>query len=161
MEYAAITLNRFEVGADGRTAYERNKGKKASTIGLELGEAVLWRRKRIGQALGKLTSLWEDGICLGLMGKSNEVIIGDGRGVWKTRSVQRKPIGERWAAATLDLVRHPPWRTSDDDPNMDGEMPGVVRPMLSEMEKDVVKEEVVVPKRMYLRKEDFEIHGYT
>ena len=54
------------------------------------------------------------------MGKSNEVIVGDGKGEWKTRSVCRKPIGDRWDPKTIDLVRHPPWRTSDDDPNMDG-----------------------------------------
>ena len=91
-----MLLNRFEVGADGRTAYEMNKGKKATTMGIEIGEAVLWRRKKIGGALGTLTSLWEDGIYLGIMGKSGKMIIGDGKGVWKTRSIHRKPVGERW-----------------------------------------------------------------
>ena len=41
VEYAAILLNRFEVGADGRMAYERNKGKKATTLRIEIGESVL------------------------------------------------------------------------------------------------------------------------
>lgn len=86
-----MLLNRFEVSADGKTAYERSKGKKATTLGLEIGEAVLWRRKKIGGAMGKLTSLWEDGIYLGIMGKSGEMIAGDGRGVWKTRSIQGSP----------------------------------------------------------------------
>ena len=49
-------------------------------MGIEIGEAVLWRRKKAGGALAKLTSLWEDGIFLGVMGKSNELIIGDGNG---------------------------------------------------------------------------------
>ena len=62
---------------------------------MEIGEAVLWRRKKVSGPLGKLTSLWEDGMYLGIIGKSNEIIIGDGKGVWKTRSVQRKPFGER------------------------------------------------------------------
>ena len=89
MEYAAVLINRFEVGADGKTSYERNKGKKATTLGIEIGEAVLWRRKKVGGALGKLTCMWEDGIFLGIMGKSGELIIGDGKGVWKTRSIHR------------------------------------------------------------------------
>ena len=93
IEYCGVLLNRFEVSADGKTAYERSKGKKAMTLGLEIGEAVLWRRKKIGGAMGKLSSLLEDGVYLGIIGKSNEMIIGDGKGVWKTRSVQRKPIG--------------------------------------------------------------------
>ena len=61
VEYAGVLLNGFEVGVDGRTAYERNEGKKATTLGIGIGEA-LWRRKKVGRALGKLTSLayfWE------------------------------------------------------------------------------------------------------
>ena len=127
VEYAGVLLNRFEVGVDGRTAYERNKGKKATTLGIGIGEAVLWRRKKVGGALGKLTSLWEDGIFLGVMGKSGELIVGDGKGVWKTRTVHRKPHSERWDPKTIDLVRHPPWRACDDDPNADGEMPQGVK----------------------------------
>jgi hypothetical protein len=42
MEWAALVLNRYEVGKDGKTPYERCKGKKATTMGLEFGEAVLW-----------------------------------------------------------------------------------------------------------------------
>ena len=34
-EYAAYVLNRLEVGKDGKTAYERARGKKATVVGLE------------------------------------------------------------------------------------------------------------------------------
>ena len=61
-EYAAYLLNRLEVGKDGKTAYERIKGKAAKVQGLEFGEAVLWKRKREAGPLGKLTSMWGDGI---------------------------------------------------------------------------------------------------
>ena len=127
IEYAGVLLNRFEVGVDGRTAYERNKGKKATTLGISIGEAVLWRRKKVGEALGKLTSLCEDGIFLGVMGNSGELIVGDGKGLWKTRTVHHKPHSARWDPKTIDLVRHPPWRTCDDDPNADSEMPQGVK----------------------------------
>ena len=40
-EYASFLLNRFEVGHDGKTAYERCKGKKARVEGLEFLES-LW-----------------------------------------------------------------------------------------------------------------------
>jgi hypothetical protein len=33
IEYAALLLNRFEVGRDGKTSYERCKGKSAKTLG--------------------------------------------------------------------------------------------------------------------------------
>jgi hypothetical protein len=65
VEYAALLLNRFEVGHDGRTTYERCKRKKAKTRGIEFGEAILWKRKLEGGALGKLSVTWEDGVYLG------------------------------------------------------------------------------------------------
>ena len=45
-EYAAYVLNRLEVGKDGKTSFERARGKKATVVGLEFGEKVLWRRKK-------------------------------------------------------------------------------------------------------------------
>ena len=43
IEYAGVLLNRYNVGADGKTGYERLKGKVASLPGLEFGERVHWR----------------------------------------------------------------------------------------------------------------------
>ena len=43
IEYAAVLINRGQVGADGKTAYERLKGKKAVLPGLQFGERVLWK----------------------------------------------------------------------------------------------------------------------
>eukprot|EP00974_Lingulodinium_polyedra_P088317 8562742-Lingulodinium_polyedra.AAC.1 len=74
IEYAAFLINRFEVGKDGKTSYERCKGKRAKTLGIEFGEAVLWRRKPVGTAAGKLTCLWEDGVFLGVKGRTGEII---------------------------------------------------------------------------------------
>lgn len=60
-------------------------------------------------------------------GQAGELIVADGKGVWKTWSVHRKPIGDMWHPAVLDLVKHSPWRPSDDDPDMDGEMSDVIK----------------------------------
>ena len=110
-EYASHLLNRFEVGHDGKTAYERCKGKKAKTLGIEFGEAILWKRQAIGGALAKMSCLWEDGVYLGVRGASGEIVVGDKNGVWKTRSVQRKPLSQRWAEGVVEeMVKHVPWR---------------------------------------------------
>ncbi len=89
MEWSAMALDRFEVGKDGRTAHERCKGTKAKTLGLEFGEAVLWKRKPAGGHLGKLSSLWEDEVYLGAKGGTGEIIVANNKGVWKTRTVHR------------------------------------------------------------------------
>ena len=121
VEYAGLLLNRFEVSRDGKTSFERSKEKPAKTLGLEFGESVLWKRRPVGGALAKLTCLWEDGIFLGIRGKLGEIIVADSKGVWKTRSVQRKRVEDRWNSSSADAVKFVPWRMSDDDPKVDGE----------------------------------------
>ena len=162
-EYAGHLLNRFEVGHDGKTAYERCKGKRTKTLGIEFGEAILWKRKAVGGALAKMTCLWEDGVYLGVRGASGEIIVGDKNGVWKTRSVQRKPLSQRWAEGALEVVEHVPWRVSDNDPNVDGEklvFEDLGRQML-EPEVTKEKEAVFVPHRIMIKKEDLEKYGYS
>ncbi len=55
VESAAVVLRRYEVSKDGKTSYERCKGKPAKTFSLEFGAAVLWSRRPSGGHLGKLT----------------------------------------------------------------------------------------------------------
>ena len=45
-EYAAYLINRLEVGKDGKTAYERCRGKRATVLAIEFGEKLLWRYVR-------------------------------------------------------------------------------------------------------------------
>ena len=70
-------ISRAEVGTDGKTAYERIKGKVAKIDGPDFGEGVLWKRRREGGPLGKLTCMWEDGISLGMKGTTGEIIVGN------------------------------------------------------------------------------------
>ena len=121
MEYASFLINRGEVGHDGKTPYERCKDKRGKLIGLAFGEKILWRRRPVGGNLSKLTCLWEDGIFLGVKGSSGEYIVGDGSGVWKTRTLMMRPLEERWDKGALGLVGGVPWRVNDDDPKADGE----------------------------------------
>ena len=91
VEYEGWLLNRGEAPHGGKTAYERCKGKFAEILGIEFMEAVLWRRRPAGGPLGKLSCMWSGGVFLGVKGSTGEFIVGDGRGVWRTRTVQRKP----------------------------------------------------------------------
>eukprot|EP00974_Lingulodinium_polyedra_P004404 411738-Lingulodinium_polyedra.AAC.1 len=68
----------MEVGHDGKTAYERCKGKSAKVQGVEFGEGVRWKRRPVGGGLGKLRSMWDDGVFLGVKRTTGEFIGGDG-----------------------------------------------------------------------------------
>ena len=160
IEYAAVLLNRFEVSKDGKTAFERNKGRKAKTLGIEFGEAVLWKRRADGGALGKFTCLWEDGVYLGLRGSSGELIVGDEKGVWRTRTIQRKPVQTRWGQQEIEKVRWVPWAKNEDDPEIDGEKMEVTRMTRREVEEEK-KPDVKAPMRFQIKKEDLDKHGFT
>ncbi len=58
-----------------------------------------------------MTCMWGDGVFLGIRGKTGEVIFGEKSGVWKTRTVQWRPVGERWKSECAKLVMGVPWNT--------------------------------------------------
>ncbi len=76
VELAGMLVNRYEVGRDGKTSYERFRGKKSKLLGLEFGEQLSFRRTRAPGKLAKLDSVWEDGVFLGYRANSGEIIVG-------------------------------------------------------------------------------------
>ena len=64
-DHAMYLINRLKVGKDGKTAYERVKGKVASVLGLEFGEKVLFMKATKGKMMAKLRSKWDYGIFVG------------------------------------------------------------------------------------------------
>ena len=157
-EHAGFLLTRFEVGRDGKTAYERLKGKSAKVQGMSFAEGILWKRKRKGGPLGKLTCMWEDGIYLGVKATIAEIIVGNRNGVWLTRTVRKKkPAKERWDRRNLEMVVAVPWRKNENDPKMDGErLKSEVVTMDTECrEKLEAEEHVPVPERVYISRENF------
>ena len=99
-EYAAYLVNRLETGKDGKTAYERIKGKRATVLGIEFGEKLLYKVKA-GSKMEKLNPRWEYGIFVGVKRKSGEVWIAKENGIVAARSVRRIPEEERWTMTTL------------------------------------------------------------
>ena len=66
VEWAAHTVTDWK---SDMTAVRRTKdamGEKAKHPGIEIGEAVLWRRKPIGGARGELSAAWSSGVFLGI-----------------------------------------------------------------------------------------------
>ena len=82
------------MGRDGKTPYERARGKKSKLLGLEFGEVLNFRRTRVPGKLAKLDMVWEDGVFLGYRANS-ETVVGTADGVFRTRTVQRKSADGR------------------------------------------------------------------
>ena len=92
-----MLMNRGQVGSDGRTAYERLKGKKASMPGLQFGERIIWKSNvATYKRRNKMDSDWSDGIFLGHRSVSGEYLVGSPSGVYRPRTVRRVPLEQRW-----------------------------------------------------------------
>ena len=74
--HAAAMHRRYSISADGRTAYQRNKGKVASTTIAELGEKVWYRPlTQSGQRLPVAAARYEPGCFIGINELTNEVLL--------------------------------------------------------------------------------------
>ena len=89
-EYAAYLVKRLEMGKDGETAVERNKGKSATVMGIEFGEKVLYKKKFKDKS-SKIEPRWEKGIFVGVRVKSGEFWSATLGGIKKMRSARRLP----------------------------------------------------------------------
>ena len=72
VEYASMLINKYLVGTDGTTAYERLRGKKSKMLGFEFGESVHFRRVPLQGRLGKLDSVWQTGLFVRYRSQSGE-----------------------------------------------------------------------------------------
>ena len=94
--HAAATVSRYQVGKDGKTAYERTKGKKFKREMAEFGECIWYLKQRSKGSTG-MKGRWMEGIWLGVREESGEVIVGTPEGIQKARTVRRKATNsERW-----------------------------------------------------------------
>ena len=63
--HSARTINRYQMGEDGKTAYRRWKGKDFKREVAEIGEIVLYLKAGT-QGRNKFVPRWEKGIWLGV-----------------------------------------------------------------------------------------------
>lgn len=166
-EYASYLVNKLEVGKDGKTAWERSRGKRGVVMAVEFGEKVLWKIKQSGK-LAKMSPKWELGVFVGVRAESGEVWVATPEGIHTVRAVRRLPREKRWGADNRDYIKHVPWNRSGDDPHADGDMPPEGAPLEpARVEEDEAPRVVIVntrmpaPKEFYIRKRDVELHGIT
>ena len=167
MEHAGRLMSRYQVGRDGRTAYELHAGKPYRRQLVEFGERVYFMPIRPGGARqAKLDPKWQDGAFIGIRDRSDWMLIMTTSGVYKTRNVRRRPESERWDFEFLMTLKGTPW-----NPN----------PAAGEMAADALPADTAVPmpapapvpqivvaaatvdraaSRVYIKKADVQKYGY-
>ena len=113
IEHAAFLLNKFSVGADGMTAWERLTGQKWRRPLVEFGEMVyakmVIKNKRKGEtkkqkkkfAPRALLAVW-----VGQMSRTGEhVVIKPNGDAVKCRTIKRCPLEDRWNADRIRSIQ--------------------------------------------------------
>ena len=168
-EFVGYMMNRMEVAADGKTPYERVKGKKGEVLGLEFGERVMWKHHP-GKTMEKLNARWGNGLFLGVRSRSNELIVVDeeSKELKYVRTVKRVPEEQRWNPDNLEWVTMVPWNKGGGDKEADGDLPefdvkkGPGRRLTEEEKREIATNEVPkIVHKAHLRRTDFDKHGYT
>ena len=107
VRWAAMMMNRCSVGQDGKTPFERVRGRRCKTEVIRFGEKV-WYKKLKPTGLGSMDSAWDEGIWMGHNNKSNEVVIGTAEGVVAAYAIKRMEAGKQWDAEAIKGVTGTP-----------------------------------------------------
>ena len=119
--HAAHTINRFLVGADGRTAHYRLYLKNFGGKTFEFGEQVLAKPKRKIKQVRRRTldARFREATWVGYSGRSGEhvVVLPGGGPAIKVRTVKSRPPSERWNEKAIGEVVATPDAPNPKDPN--------------------------------------------
>ena len=109
--HAADTYSKHHVNKDGKTPYEKIKGKPCKEVKVEFGETILYKLPGRGPA-GPATAQprWFTGTWLGKRRESGEHWVALPNGdVIKARAITRRSLDSRWMVSTARFVKGTPW----------------------------------------------------
>ena len=129
VRHAGWLLTRYNVKTDGKSPYERLRGREFKGEVVEPFEVVHF--KLTTDKRGKLDSQTAVGIWLGKSLQSDERYIGTSNGVQRCRSIWRRPEAKRWDPSQLEKMKGEPWQprgtlTMVPGTPATGELPGAV-----------------------------------
>ena len=105
VEHAADLISRFQVGDDGRTAYERMKGKKCKQEMVEFCEKADYRHNLKATAKDEKFVRWGEGFFLGKWWRIGDALIGTPEGIHTAGIIRRVGGHRRWDREGLEQVR--------------------------------------------------------
>ena len=113
-----MMASRYLIGKDGKTPYERRRGRTYKMEVVPFGESIWYKAIRGGKAQkDKLDSEWHKGIWFGHNGDNNEMAVGADRGSSRHTRFRERRKGERWDTDKIEAMMGTP---DKPDPNKEG-----------------------------------------
>ena len=108
VRHAGWLCTRYGIKHDGRTAYERLRGRTYKGEVVEFGEVVLFRISN--QNLRKLEDRWSCGVWLGKSLSNDEHFVATANGIQRCRSVRRRVEAKRFDPTFVLRMVGTPWQ---------------------------------------------------
>jgi hypothetical protein len=153
--YSAALLSKFQLGVDGKTAFQREYGKECKQVLPVFGECVHFMPLGKRGKLMKLLPRWTEGIYLGTREGSNELYIGTEKGVCRAVSVKQQPQAMRFNKEIFNKMKGTPWAPTPGNPSE--EVPERAGLVIGRSCDDILTmpipraEGPQVPRRVYIR----------
>ena len=164
VRWGAMVPSRFLVGKDGKTPFERRRGRPCNIPTEKFGEKVWFKGLRTkSELLAKLESQWKEGLWLGHARSSNEILIGTREGVVRAWAIRKMPVGEQWDAGLIKEMKGTPCKPNPNkagnfipvyinfDATEDVEVDGELKPAQTEG----------IPRVAYIKGWMTDAHGFT
>ena len=151
--YVTDTINKYKVGADGRTAYERITGHKCKHFVVGFAETVDYILETEKGNQIKADSRVGTGVFLGYVWRTTEYLIGNENGIFRCRTIKRKAEEVSYDANCFEFLK-----VSYDEYIMKGAKTklhisapvGIAQAEIPPRGRDFV------PRRLYIRPTDYE-----
>ena len=113
VKHAQRLINRYMIRSDGKTAYSRRWSREYNGSLCMFGEWIDAKLPVSNKVrIPKGGSQWFSGVYLGKDTEADEVILGNANGVFKVRTVKRKPL--QWNAVGVSKMLSVPWQPKGD-----------------------------------------------
>ena len=109
VRHCAWLITHYQVKSDGKTPYERLRGRPYQGQVAEFAEVVHFRDPGKAADMPKLDDRWSLGLWLGKSLASDEHYVGTSAGVRSCRSIWRRPEKQRWDREMLTEMIGDPW----------------------------------------------------
>ena len=161
-EWAGTMHRRYRISErDGRTAFHRCRGKSANRPIVEFGERVLAQELLADpSARRNMEPRFEEGIVIGLLEESDELVISTGKGLILSSSVKRRDPGSQWCGPAVMNVTMGPAEFkgyADARPHIPSTPADPMEPKPAADEDQTGP----VPRSFRTSSQDYETFGYT
>lgn len=157
--HSNFLISRYRIGSDGRTAYERLKGKKWRRPMVTFGERVWFRPlKSYSKDKNDLALKMQEGIFLGVHGRNGDILAMTAEGVLKGGSVKRMAPEQRWSTKDFEKMKGTPWKLRPRTPEDVDAVPVPIALPVAEgrLMPEPANKDAGPPRNMYVTRKDVE-----